>query len=215
MLTNINCISIAWPLANNLSLFVSSFCHYSSHPRLASIPHLLLSSNRKRQSPFGLALILLANGPLLIQWVTRSAPTALNTPDNKESGFPPLAIRRAGGLRPLDLVPWGWWNHGDVVLYSICVCPAHLHHAMPLCTFSISDHQVPEGGQGEGLEGGPTAPTQPTPAAASAHFFHGASFRSGPCSCVCVPFVCVGERQVRTWKLRDPEFTVCNHVYWV
>lgn len=95
---------------------------------------------------------------------------------------------------------------------TVSACVPHTFITLCLsCMFSTSDHQVPEGGRGEGLEGGPTAPTQPTPAAASAYFFHRASFRSGPCVCVCVCSVCVRGRAVKS----EPESCVTQSLLYV
>lgn len=143
------------PLCHSLTvkLFASSFYHYSSHPRLTSVLHLLLASDRKRQLPFDLALILLANGPLLIQWLTRSPPTTLNAHDNKESGFLPLGNRCACGPRPLNLALWWWWNNGHMVLYRISVCVSacpNLHRALCFSARSVLATEVPEGGGGVG-----------------------------------------------------------------
>lgn len=75
---------------------------------------------------------------------------------------------------------------GPVQYLCVCVCmPAPSSCSLPLCKFSISDCQVPEGKRGKegGWGGVPTASTQPTPAAASTYFFHCSSLRYGLSVC--------------------------------
>lgn len=171
-------------LVFNLSIFASSFCRYTSHPRLGSIPHLLLSSDRKRQLPFGLVLILLANGLLLIQWLTRSPPIALNAPDNKESGFRSLAAPPPS--RPCIVVIVKQRPRGPVQYLGVCLHVCNRALCLPARSALVRCLN------GTGVPQLPPSPQQLLPLR---------SFSNVHCVCLvclCVPRVHVGEHQART-----------------
>lgn len=174
-------------------------------PILGSILHLLLFSNRKRQLPFGLTLILLATGRPLIHWLTRSPPTELNAPDNEESGFPSPGNRRARFPHLLNLVLWWWRNDGHVVVYCICVSAClYLHRAFYLsATSAVVTVRCLKGGGPKVVPQVPPNPHQLLPLRI---------FSTVYCFglvCLFVQRVRVGERHAQIWK-SDPQ--ICMYV---